>query len=107
MGVCVCVCARGGGSDLVAVGTRVSAAATDLLAVGTRVSAAATDLVAVGTRVSAAASHASSIIAQKGSSPCPSSPVAEQEQTCTFGFNVLERMGRGVFGQVFKARGAN
>ena len=85
--------ARGGGSDLVAVGTRVSAAATDL--------------VAVGTGVTAEASHASSIIAQKGSSPCPSSPVAEQEQTCTFGFNVLARIGRGVFGQVFKARGAN
>ena len=93
--------ARGGGSDLVAVGTGVSAAATDLVAVGTGVSAAATDLVALGTGVPAEASHASSIIVQKVSGSAP------PEKSCTFGFEVLQKIGQGVFGQVFKARGAN
>lgn len=95
--------ARGSDSDLVAIGT---------VAIGT--TSIDSDLVAVGTRVPAAPNCTSSIIAQKGNTPCPPSPVcsgnrssAHQEQTCTFGFEVLKKIGQGVFGQVFEARGAN
>ena len=93
------------GADLVAIGTGPPhGGVSDTVAVGT---GGDSDSVAIGTRGSA---MVSSNDAQKGSSlgcgpVCSGS--SQQELTCTFGLEVRKRIGKGVFGQVFEARGAN
>ena len=66
--------------------------------------------VAIGTNVSIDMVECASIIAQKGDSPARVSPLSGdnnslvQSRTCTFGYEVERRIGKGAFGQVFQAR---
>ena len=73
--------------------------------------------VAIGTspgcNVGKAMVECASIVAQKGDSPAGVSPLSGdsqshdslvQSRTCTFGYEVERRIGKGTFGQVFQAR---